>query len=256
MNKGHIQAESASLPCPAHPANSTKWGDGEGRRRDILEAARLQIADGGYLALNMRSIARGASVSPGTLYTYFATKEEIFATLYAEAIEAYNLLITPICESAQDLENLLIEVTSAYIDLYANYGRYFTLWSALATSTRDESNAANEDAPTQLPRALALQLRRATFASTDLLLTTLRRVTPSSSGQPKRMIDEPMAMTLLWTLLNGIGDHLTSERRHLTPFPAKDLVVFSARTLAAGLLTPVAATTAPRSQRDRPTTSE
>jgi hypothetical protein len=39
-------------------------------------------------------------------------------------------------------------------------------------------------------------------------------------------------------VLNGLGDHLNSERRHLTPFGRDELVSFAARTLAAGLTSP------------------
>ena len=86
------------------------------------------MAEGGYLALNMRDLARRAGVSPGTLYSYFATKEEIFATLYAEAIEEHNDRIEPICANATDVEALLAELATAYLDLYSAYGRYFTMW--------------------------------------------------------------------------------------------------------------------------------
>ena len=177
-------------------------------------------------------MARGAGVSPGTVYQYFSTKEEIFATLYAEAIEAHNVRITPLCESATHLEGFFVAVASAYLDLYATYGRYFTMWSALV------AEGTAEDAP--LPVELARQLRHATFAGTDLLVTTMRRLAPRSADQERRLIDEPMAVTLLWTMLNGVGDHLTSERRHLTPFSAEELIAFSARTLAQGLLAPAA----------------
>lgn len=214
---------------PTNPA-PTKWGDREGRRRDILDAARVQMADGGYLALNMRDIARGAGVSPGTVYQYFSTKEEIFATLYAEAIEAHNARIAPICADATDLESFFAAIASAYLDLYETYGRYFTLWSALV------AEGTAEDAP--LPTELSRQLRHATFAGTELLISTMRRVAPRRKGEPRRLLDEPIAVTLLWSTLNGVGDHLTSERRHLTPFSAEDLITFSARALAVGLLAP------------------
>src|SRR5689334_22984946 len=68
----------------------TKWGDRVQRRADILDAARACIAGPGYLALNMRDLAAAAGVSPATLYSYFANKEELFATLYAEAIRGHT----------------------------------------------------------------------------------------------------------------------------------------------------------------------
>jgi AcrR family transcriptional regulator len=205
----------------------TKWGDREGRRRDILDAAREQMRGGGYLGLNMRDLARGAGVSPGTLYQYFSTKEEIFATLYAEAIEAHNERIAPICEGAHDLEQLLRDLATAFLDLYASYGRYFTMWSALQEESRAHDNP--------LPDDLTQALRDATFAQGDLVITTIRRVA-GPAPKRRRLIDQPEALTFVWTVLNGIGDHVTSDRRHLTPFSTDQLVDFAARTIAAGLL--------------------
>jgi AcrR family transcriptional regulator len=208
-------------------ASKTRWGDREGRRRDILDAARAQMAQGGYLALNMRDLARRASVSPGTLYQYFSTKEEIFATLYAEAIDAHNRQLAPMCADADDLESLIVDVATAYLDQYAAYGRYFTMWAAL----RDDDAA--RDAP--LPRDLAESLRVAAITQGELVIGGLRRVAP---GGPGRLLDQPVAMTFVWSVLNGLGDHLTSDRRHVTPFSERELITFAARTLAAGLVAP------------------
>jgi AcrR family transcriptional regulator len=205
----------------------TKWGDRAGRRRDILDAARAQMRSGGYLALNMREVARGAGVSPGTLYQYFSTKEEIFATLYAEAIEEHNDRIAPICEDAADLEQLLADLATAFLDLYASYGRYFTMWSAL----QEESRAHDHPLPAELTQAL----RNATFAQGELVIGAIRRVAGAAPGRP-RLVDEPQALTFVWTAMNGLGDHVTSERRHLTPFTTEQLVTFAARTIAHGLL--------------------
>jgi AcrR family transcriptional regulator len=204
-------------------APKTRWGDREGRRRDILDAARAQMAADGYLALNMREIARGAGVSPGTLYQYFSTKEEIFATLYAEAITAHNERIAPICGQADDLEAFLVDIARVYLDLYAAYGRYFTMWRAVI-------DAGSGD--TTFPRELGRALRAATLEQADLLRSTLHRLAGVGAGRP---VDEPIAVMFLWTVLNGLGDHVTSERRHLTPFGRDELVEFAARTLASGL---------------------
>ena len=176
----------------------------------------------------MRDIARGAGVSPGTLYQYFSTKEEIFATLYAEAIEAHTDRLAPICDGADDLEAFLVEVATAYLDLYAAYGRYFTTWSAvMAESTPDDEGSS-------LPRELSLRLRTATYDQAVLIVTTMRRI---ASGRGHRLVDEPQAMPMLWAVLNGLADHVTSERHKLTRFSIDELIAFAARTLAAGLVT-------------------
>jgi AcrR family transcriptional regulator len=208
----------------------TKWGDREGRRRDILDAARGQMKGGGYLALNMRDLARGAGVSPGTVYQYFSTKEEIFATLYAEAIEDHTARLAPVCERADDLEGFLVEVATAYLDLYAAYGRYFTTWSAVMA----ESTAAEVGDGSALPTELSMRLRTATYEQAVLIVSTMRRI---ASGRGHRLVDEPQAMPMLWAVLNGLADHVTSERHKLTRFSIEELIAFAARTLAAGLVT-------------------
>jgi len=42
---------------------------------------------------------------------------------------------------------------------------------------------------------------------------------------------------MLWAVLNGLADHVTSERHKLTRFSIDELIAFTARTLAAGLVT-------------------
>lgn len=186
--------------------------------------------EGGYLALNMRNIARGAGVSPGTLYSYFATKEEIFATLYAEAIEAHNERVAPLCERASDLESLLVELATAYLDLYSSYGRYFTLWSALLADAADPTDIDRAGSP--LPAELSRALRAATVRQGELVGSAIRRLTPADGPA---VTDEAATMTFLWAVLNGLGDHVTSGRRRLTPVSTDELIARAARTLATGL---------------------
>jgi AcrR family transcriptional regulator len=205
----------------------TKWGDRAGRRRDILAAARAQIDGGGYLALNMRDIAAGAGVSPGTLYSYFATKEEIFATLYAEAIEAHTERIRPICEAATELETTIFELTIEYLDLYTHYGRYFTLWSSVV--------ADHAGADQRLPADLSSALRAATVNQAAVVHSGLER---AATAGGRRLRDEAVAMSFLWSMQNGIGDHVTSQRRKLTPVSTDELVRYAAKTLAAGMTEP------------------
>ncbi|MFD1253262.1 division inhibitor protein [Devosia equisanguinis] len=52
----------------------------------LLQAARI-IAARGYSALSMRTLALEVGLSPGALYRYFASKQEVLAAHASEAVE-------------------------------------------------------------------------------------------------------------------------------------------------------------------------
>jgi AcrR family transcriptional regulator len=209
----------------------TKWGDRQQRRIDILEAARARIADGGYLALNMRDLAAGAGVSPGTLYSYFATKEELFATLYAEAIRAYTAAFEPVAEAGLGLVDLLRDIIDRYLDLYRTYGRHFTLWSAMRHDPDPATGAA-----AKVPSELVVELRTATVEHNRLQMRALRE---AAARDGREIVDEKLVPSFLWSALNGLSDHFISERSTLDRFPAERLVRFAAERLAVAISEPV-----------------
>jgi AcrR family transcriptional regulator len=204
-------------------AMATRWGDREGRRRDILAAARGQLAERGYLALNVRDIAKGAGVSLGSVYSYFATKDEIFATLYAEAIEAHNDRITPLCEGPTDLAGLLGDLATAYLDLYGTYGRSFTVWSV-----QHDDDAGRHALPTEL----VTSLRRAARRHGELVMGGIVR---AADAEGLVLVDEPFVMTFVWMSFTGIAESLSGERRHLAGRPAAEVIAHATRTIAAGI---------------------
>jgi AcrR family transcriptional regulator len=221
------------------PDRKTRWGDRTARRRDILAAARAQMAERGYLGLNMRDIAAGAGVSPGTLYSYFATKEEIFATLYAEAVVAHNERITPLCEDATELESFLREIITAYLDVHGHYGRYFSLWTALVVESTDAG--ATPRTPDgdggRLPDDLTAALRDATVRQGEIMAEALRRLVPG----PRRAGEQRRRIAFVWSTMTGVADHLHSSRHLISKVGADELIAYAARTLAAGLLANAAA---------------
>jgi AcrR family transcriptional regulator len=211
---------------PARRRTTTKWGDRERRRADILDAARAHITEHGYLSLNMRDLAANAGVSPATLYSYFATKEVIFATLYVEAIRAYTGLLRDALADATDLETVLTTLLEHYLELYRTFGRHFTLWSAM----RHAPGAASPP----FPKELMVDLREATLESNDLVMASVRA---AAARAGRRVIDEALVPAFLWTSLNGIADHFTSERRALDPFPPERLIRFSAQRISVAITT-------------------
>ncbi len=55
------------------------------KRAQIIEGARRVFIDKGFEAASMNDITREAGVSKGTIYVYFANKEELFEALIEEA---------------------------------------------------------------------------------------------------------------------------------------------------------------------------
>jgi len=56
-------------------------------RAELLDGSLAAFAEHGYAALSMRKLAAHLGVSTGTLYHYFATKEEIFGQMLAHAAQ-------------------------------------------------------------------------------------------------------------------------------------------------------------------------
>jgi AcrR family transcriptional regulator len=205
----------------------TRWGDRGQRRLDILDAARERIEGGSYLALNMRDLAAAAGLSPATLYSYFATKEELFVTLYVEAIHRHTEELRPGCEAATGLVPLLEHVLRNYLGLYRAYGRHFTLWSAL--------RAGSDTGRGPFPRALIVELQE---ASLDLSRLVARAVRRTAAAEELKVVGGEVGGAYLWSTLNGIADHLTSERRALDTFDSDRLIPFAAQRLARALTDP------------------
>src|SRR3954466_11246982 len=59
----------------------------EAVRRSILAAARTLFLAEGYANVSMRKIADQIEYSPGAIYSYFASKEDIFFALAEEGLQ-------------------------------------------------------------------------------------------------------------------------------------------------------------------------
>ena len=102
----------------------TRWGDREQRRIDILDAARALVEGPGYVSLSMRTLAADAGISPATLYSYFATKEELFATLYVEAIRAHTDAFRPVSRFFDRVQFFAVETFARFADSFTSHCRY------------------------------------------------------------------------------------------------------------------------------------
>jgi AcrR family transcriptional regulator len=80
VNDGTSAVMEARLPH----GESVDALDGSAKRRQIMEGARKVFLAEGFDGASMNDIARIAGVSKGTLYVYFASKEQLFEALIRE----------------------------------------------------------------------------------------------------------------------------------------------------------------------------
>ena len=74
-------AELAAVPQRGEASPGEAPREEGAKRRQILDGARRVFLDDGFDGASMNEVARAAGVSKGTLYVYFASKEELFAAL-------------------------------------------------------------------------------------------------------------------------------------------------------------------------------
>jgi AcrR family transcriptional regulator len=192
----------------------TRWGDRAARRQDILRAGQRLLREKGLSALQMRDVARGAGVGLGTVYTYFPTKEALYAAMYAERLDRMHEELRPTLESTRELEELFVVVATSYRDVYAEFGKELDILSVIGRRSNSESTTRDQ-----------------LGAAAGRLLTALRQVVDDAG------IDEPdLVLTLLWSTATGLANHFTSIRHEMHRQTWDEAVRFAARTLVRGLV--------------------
>jgi AcrR family transcriptional regulator len=79
------------------------------KRAQIIEGARRVFIDKGFEAASMNDITREAGVSKGTIYVYFANKEELFEALIEEERGTIFKNMYDVLDNADDIRETLVK---------------------------------------------------------------------------------------------------------------------------------------------------
>lgn len=101
----------------------TKHRSPDERADQILTAARKCFLEQGYFATKMDAIARESGLSKGGIYFHFSSKREIFRALVEEEYKAAMQIIDRVMESDSDITDMLIELGSHFVELFAKSDR-------------------------------------------------------------------------------------------------------------------------------------
>ncbi|MCC6867999.1 MAG: TetR/AcrR family transcriptional regulator [Burkholderiales bacterium] len=111
----------ASTPLAARAAAAAREAPRTGTRSDsrlplVLDAAARFFAEKGFGYTSMRDIAGAAGMLPGSLYYYFASKEELLVAVYAEGVRRIEHAVLPALRSADaDPWTRLTNVCAAHL---------------------------------------------------------------------------------------------------------------------------------------------
>jgi AcrR family transcriptional regulator len=92
----------------------------EMRRQQIMVAAKRVFTQKGYEKSTVEDIAREAELSPGTLYLYFKSKDELYASLCLRVLRFINVKVDHvISEKTTAYEEKQLGLLNAMKDVYA-----------------------------------------------------------------------------------------------------------------------------------------
>jgi AcrR family transcriptional regulator len=184
-------------------------------RRAILDAALSLFVSDGYAQVSIRNIAAKVEYSPGAIYSYFKSKDEIF---FALAEEGFRLLGASQLQQTPS-DNPLDDIRAAAWRFY-EFSKVQPQYFALVFLDR------------RVPR-IGREYERFAFMS-DLksrLLAQMQRCI--DEGIFPSTVDADVALRLIWAPILGIAALRLSER--LRPEDADDLILDAIDTTIAGL---------------------
>ena len=95
------------------------------RKQDILRNAIKVFSRNGFVKTSMEQIAAEASLAVGTLYRYYASKEELYVSIVFEAIAAMGEGLSGIAENSNKPTRKLEEIWGYFYRFYEENPMYY-----------------------------------------------------------------------------------------------------------------------------------
>jgi TetR/AcrR family transcriptional regulator len=203
------------------------------RRNTILIAARDLFYDKGYQSTTVGEIADAADISKGTLYLYFASKDELYVTVVLESFHEVEERLRDIMASD---ESILAKGRSLYLTFAEHcmqHREYFRMTQYFLT----------ENARENLPRELVETISEHTGRLLEYVSGLV--VQAKDAGLIKKDIDPYAFAVIAWRSATGLLDLALvgdSAGEQAGPYPrlleeAIDLLIAGASANGAGVKT-------------------
>jgi TetR/AcrR family transcriptional repressor of uid operon len=158
----------------------------EEKRREILVAAQRCFARDGFQGASTSEICKEAKISPGHLYHYFASKEDIIKAIAKMRLDIATTRYVRMLEGADAITALLSEVDSS--DMAHGRAKSSLFFTMMAEASRNP--------------AVAKIMRENSRKIQKMLADYLRK--GQASGQIDLTLDAESAATLLISVFDGM----------------------------------------------------
>lgn len=191
----------------------------EEKRREILIAAQRCFARDGFQGASTSEICKEAKISPGHLYHYFASKEDIIKAMAKMRLDIATARYVRMLEGTDAITALLSEVDSSEMAHgRANSNLFFTMMA----------EAGRNPAVARIMRENSRKIQK-------MLADYLRK--GQASGQVDQSLDAESAATLLMSVFDGMKTLAIHD-----PKVDMDKIIAVLKILIARFLTPVSKT--------------
>lgn len=198
----------------------------QGRREDILAAARKVFSERGFFAATVSEIAARAQYSKAAIYFYFQSKEELYIALLLDGLEVLRVRLEAVVAELARLSGpaALDRVWQVFADHYREDPDFYSIVAFLQ----------HEDIKSAAPAELVGRIDQLGGHNFGLM----RQVIVHGIQRGEFATAHPwLTAQALWAAFVG-AVQLTRSQEHLSPRPGNDLALLDTvyHALCQGLL--------------------
>ncbi len=216
-----MEREEAARAPELAPAEARWRRRKEARPGEILDAALAEFAARGFAAARMEDIAARAGVTKGTLYLYFASKEELFKSLVRESIGAVIAARRVEADAYQGSASDLLATVLRFMGYFARTSDRAVLPKIIM------AEAGNFPELLRFYRAEVVENGLALIGGIIARGIAQGEFRPVDPQHAARLCVAPLLLVILW--------RTTFAREETTPYDLEGLVEAHIDTLLSGL---------------------
>jgi AcrR family transcriptional regulator len=169
-----MRQQRKEMPLAVSRAKAPRTARGEKTLRKILDAALSEFGEKGFGDSSIVGITSRAEVALGTFYTYFDSKEAVFAALVADMSVRVRDHVAPLLEGARDgldAERLALE---AYLGFVAGHKEVYRIIDEAEFVDPAGFRAHYETTASRIAGRLQAAAERGEIGGADALATEVR----------------------------------------------------------------------------------